>query len=76
MAGSECLRVAMEYDPEMDVCPEFHPKAPLYSQCIRVPTWRMVKLEKIDTITELSLMSSHLAMPREEHQEAARHIMA
>ena len=36
----------------------------------------MIKLERIDIITEVSLSSSHIAIPREGHLEASVHVMA
>ena len=34
----------------------------------------MVKIGKVDIITEVSLMASHMAMPREGHLDAVLHI--
>ena len=36
----------------------------------------MVELGRIDIATEVSLLSSHLAFPREGHLETALHIMS
>ena len=36
----------------------------------------MIKLGRIDIITKVSLLSSHVALHREGHLEAAIHIMA
>ena len=36
----------------------------------------MIELGKIDIITKVSLLSSHVALPREGQLEAAMHIMA
>ena len=36
----------------------------------------MIELERIDIITEVSLLMSHLTLPREGHLEAAIHVMA
>ena len=36
----------------------------------------MIKLGRIDIITKLSLLLSHVALPREGHLEAAIHAMA
>ena len=35
----------------------------------------MVELGRVDIATEISLLSSHLAYPREGHLEAALHVM-
>ena len=36
----------------------------------------MVEIGRVDIITEVSLLASHLALPREGHLEVALHIMA
>ena len=36
----------------------------------------MMKLGRIDIITEISLLLSHVALPREGHVDAAIHVMA
>ena len=36
----------------------------------------MVDLERIDILTEVSLLSSHVALPREGHLDVAVHTMA
>ena len=36
----------------------------------------MIELRIIDIITKVSLFSSHIALPREVHLEAAVHVMA
>ena len=36
----------------------------------------MIELERIDIITEVSLLSSHVALPKEGHLEATVHFMA
>jgi hypothetical protein len=36
----------------------------------------MVELSRIDMMTEVSMLASHLAMPREGHLEAIFHIYA
>lgn len=66
----------MGCDPEMDTTPELDPeKASYYQSIIGVLRW-MVEIGRIDIITEVSLLASHLALPREGHLEAALHIMA
>ena len=66
----------MGYDPEMDVSQEVRPNTVRYIQSIMdIPRW-MVELGRINTIIWLSLLSSHLTLPREGHQEAALHIIA
>jgi hypothetical protein len=46
-----------------------------YQHLIGVTRW-MVELGRVDIATEISLLSSHLAYPREGHLEAALHVMA
>ena len=36
----------------------------------------MIKLGRIDIITKVSLLSSHVALPRERHFDAAMHVVA
>ena len=36
----------------------------------------MIKLGRINIITKVSLLSSHVALPRERHLDAAVHVMA
>ncbi len=45
-----------------------------YQHLIGVTRW-MVELGRINIATEISLLSSHLAYPREGHLEAALHVM-
>ncbi len=45
-----------------------------YQHRIGVMCW-MVELGHIDIVTKISLLSSHLAYPREGHLEAALHVM-
>ena len=65
----------MGYDPELDTSPELDPNAAsYYLTIIGVLRW-MVKLERINIITEVSLLLSHVLLPREGHLEAAVHVM-
>ena len=66
----------MGYDPELDTSPELDPDAAsYYLTIIGILRW-MVELGRIDIITKVSLLSSHVALPREGHLEAAVHVMA
>ncbi len=55
------------YRPEMDVTPELAPNdAVHYQSLIGILRW-MVELGRVDICCEVSMMSSHLALPREGH---------
>jgi len=45
-----------------------------YQHLVGVTRW-MVELGRVDIATKISLLSSHLAYPREGHLEAALHVM-
>ena len=65
-----------KYEPGIDVSPELDPDLASYFQSlIGIMRW-MVELGRIDIATEVSLLSSHSALPREGHMDAALHIMA
>jgi len=67
---------SMSYESELDESTPLDPNAASYFQTIiGVMRW-MVEIGRIDIATEVSLLSSHLAYPREGHLEAALHIMA
>ncbi|KAL7536196.1 hypothetical protein ACHAXR_006979 [Thalassiosira sp. AJA248-18] len=61
-----------ELDPSRPLDPE---ETSYYQYIIGIMRW-MTKRGQIDISTELSLLSSHLAYPREGHLKAALHIMA
>jgi hypothetical protein len=66
----------MSYEPELDESTPLDPDAASYFQTIiGVMRW-MVEIGRVDIATEVSLLSSHLAYPREGHLEAALHVMA
>ena len=65
-----------DYHPELDQSEPLDPECSLfYQHLIGVMRW-MVELGRIDIATEVSLLSSHLAYPREGHLETALHIMS
>ena len=65
-----------EYRPEIDVTEELgHEEASYYQSLIGVLRW-MVELGRVDICTEVSMMSSHLALPRKGHLEALFHVFA
>jgi hypothetical protein len=68
--------IQTSYAPELDVSPELPPRdAAYYQSLIGVLRW-MVELGRIDMCVEVSMMSSHLALPREGHLKQLLHIFA
>ena len=66
----------MGYDPEFDISPELDTDAaPNYLTIIGIVRW-MIKLRRINILTEVSLLSSHVGLPRERHLDALVHAMA
>ena len=66
----------MGYDLELDISLEFDPNAAsYYLTIIGILRW-MVDLGRIDTITKVPLLLSHVALPRYGHLESAVHVMA
>ena len=64
------------YRPELDITPELDPtKAAYYMSLIGILRW-MVELRRVDICLEVSIMSSHMAMPREGHLSQLFHIFA
>ena len=64
------------YLPEIDVTPALDTdRASYYQTMIGVLRW-MAELGRVDIATEVSLLSSHLAIPHEGHFECAIHVMA
>ena len=65
----------MGYDPEFDTSPELDPNAASYGlTVIGILRWK-IELGRIDRITEVLLLSSHVGLPR-GHLDAAVHVMA
>ena len=66
----------MGYDPELNTSPDLDPDTVSYFlTLIGILRW-MIKLGRINIITEISLLSSHVALPREGHLEASIQVMA
>ena len=64
------------YKPEMDVSPELDADSATYYQSqIGILRW-LCELGRIDIITEVSMLVSHLALPREGHLKAVYHIFS
>jgi hypothetical protein len=67
---------AGEYKPELDESPELEPtRANFYQSQIGILRW-CVELVCIDIITEVSMLSTYLCLPREGHLEAVLHVFA
>jgi hypothetical protein len=65
----------VDYDPSTDFSDIFDPDcSSLYQHLIGVMRW-MVEFRCIDIATEVSILSSYLACPREGHLENALHVM-
>ena len=68
--------LSSNYHPEIDVSPELEEiKASHFHSLIGVLRW-IVELGRVDLDVEVSMMSSHLALPRECHLKEIYHIFA
>ena len=64
------------YMPDIDVSLELQPaKASYFHLPIGILRW-IVELGRADICIEVSMMSSHLALPREEHMKELFHMFA
>jgi hypothetical protein len=64
------------YRPELDISPELDADdANYYQSVIGILRWA-VELGRVDITTEVSMLSSHLALPRDGHLVGALHIFA
>jgi hypothetical protein len=65
----------VDYDPSTDLSDILDPDcSSFYQHLIGVMRW-MVELRRIDIVTEVSMLSSYLACPREGHLENPLHVM-
>ena len=65
----------MGHDPELNTSPELDPNAvPNYLTIIGILRW-MIELGRINIITKVSLLLTHVALPRERDLSAAVHVM-
>ena len=63
----EKILIRMSYRPELEVSPVLIPKeSQEYQQFIRIARW-IIEPERVDILYEVSLLSSHLAMPQKSH---------
>ena len=68
--------LSCKYRPEIDITPELQgDDAAYYHSLIGVLRW-IVELGRVDIDVEVSMMSSHLALPREGHLRELYHIFA
>ncbi len=68
--------LSSNYRPELDVSPELSDDdATQYQSLIGILQW-IVELGRVDMNCEVSMMSSHLVMPREGHLAQVYHIFA
>jgi hypothetical protein len=64
------------YVSELDTTPELDPtKAQYYQSLIGVLHW-MCELGRVDILTEVSTLASHMALPRVGHLETVFHVFA
>jgi hypothetical protein len=64
------------YKPELDESPELDPtRTNFYQSHIGILRW-CVELGRIDIITEVSMLSTYLCLPREGHLEDVFHVFA
>jgi hypothetical protein len=68
--------IQTSFRPELDISPELNEtESSYYQSLIGVLRW-MVELGRVDICLEVSMLSSHLALPREGHLEQLFHIFA
>ena len=72
---SKCLTpLANGYRPELDTSPELKADGlQYYQELIGILRWA-VEIGRVDILLEVSMMSAHLALPREGHLEQVLHI--
>ncbi len=64
-----------DYTPDTDVSEPLDPKCSSFYQHLIGVMWWMVELWCVDIATEVSMLSSYLALPLEGHLETTLHIM-
>ena len=64
----------IEYEPTEDVATKLYQELALYYQYIIGVLQCMVELGQIDINTDISMLDSHLALPREGDLEAVFHV--
>lgn len=70
------IPISVNYSPEIDQSPELDDQnAAYYQSLIGILRW-IVEMGRIDIITEVSMLSSFVALPREGHLAQVLHIFA
>ena len=68
--------IPTNYHPELDVSPELGDEdATFFMSQISVLRWA-VELGRLDIATEVSMLSSHMALPRQGHLDAVYHVFS
>ena len=68
--------ISSKYRPELDISPELKAdEASLYMSLIGTLRW-IVEMGRVDIMVEVSMLSSHVAMPREGHLQQVYHIFS
>ena len=76
LKGSARTPIPSTYRPEVDVTRELNAHvASRYSQLNGILRWA-IEIGRLDIYTETSMLSQHLALPREGHLEMVYHIFA
>ena len=76
MSKKPGTNIPTSYSPELDITPELiSTDAAYYQSHVGILRW-FVELGKVDICLEVSLMSSHFALPREGHLYKLFHIFA
>ena len=76
LAAKAASPLTCNYRPEVNVSEELGPQeASYYHSLIGILHW-IVELGRVDINCEVSMMSSHLALPREGHLQEVLHIFA
>ena len=76
LPGKADTPIQTSYRPELDVTEELGPKdGSYYQSLVGILRW-MVELGRMDICLEVSMMSSHLALPREGHMKQILHMFA
>lgn len=76
MLNSANTSLRTSYRPELDVSPVLDPQlSAYYMSLVGILRW-IVELGRVDICLEVSMISSHMAMPREGHLEGLLHIFS
>eukprot|EP00957_Ditylum_brightwellii_P201933 15327869-Ditylum_brightwellii.AAC.1 len=76
MSAKAEMPMKASYRPELDITPVLSPFDSAYYQSLTGMLRQVVELGRIDMCLEVSLMSSHLVMPREGHMIEVLRIFA